>query len=574
VGATGDTRRVEFVAQARPVPDAPRTRRRAARIAAALTALALLACPVTSLAAEPPAPAAADASLTLDARRPGGGVVPAHYVGFSIEWSLIERYMGPSARPAFANLLRNLGSGQLRIGGGSQDLMPFDAAAANTNRVITPEDLLAIRATLDAANVGDERRAVPSWGTVLGTALAPPDAERPWMGPDHARAFTTQGVTPAFARGAEREVAGIGLGNEPDISYDYDLTRYLADLATYRDAAVTRPFPIVAPSTSEPIAPWSAIDARAVQTRLFWGWPAILDAIAPAMTADPGAFGAFATDHFYPLARGCVSDPYRCATIERLLSDERLANLAYEVFLHAGEAARRGLGYRLQELNSAAGRGVDGVSNVAASAIWALTVLFEAACPQPPNAPGANAECSTGAVGVNLHNAEVAKFFSPEEGNAYYNAIDYDPSPAAGAPTAAAPYYALLLFARFAQETRGLRPVAVGADSTAGAQVKAWRVDVGASERRLFVVSTADHPLTVTVAAPGSRYELDRMTPYDPTGAGRTLDAPQVRIDGRSVAADGSWPGFAPTVGDVARGRPLQIALGAGEAAVLTLRGR
>ena len=576
VGATGDTRRVEFklVAQARPAPDAPSKRRRATRAAAALTAFAVLACPVPGLAVEPPAPAAAaDASLQVDARRPGGGVVPAHFVGFSIEWSLIERYMGPSARPAFANLLRNLGSGLLRIGGGSQDHMPFDAAAPNTNRVITPEDLLAIRATLDAANAGDERRAVPSWGTILGTALAPPDAERPWLGPEHARAFTTQGVAPAFARGAERDVAGIGLGNEPDISYDYDLTRYLSDLLTYRDAEVTHPFPVIAPSTSEPIAPWSAIDARAVRTRFFWEWPAILDAIAPTMTAGRGMFGAFATDHFYPLARGCVSDPYRCATIERLLSDERRANLAYEVFVHAGEAARRGLRYRLQEVNSAAGRGVDGVSNVAASAIWALASMFEAACPQPPNVPGANAECETGAVGVNLHNAEVREFFFPEEGNAYYNAIDYDPSPAAGAPTAAPGYYALLLFARFAQETRGLRPVAVGADSTAGTQVKAWRVDVGASERRLFVVSSADHPLTVTVAAPGSRYELDRMTPYDPTGAGRTLDAPQVRIDGRSVAADGSWPGFAPTVGNIVRGR-LQIALGAGEAAVLTLRGR
>ena len=29
----------------------------------------------------------------------------------------LERYMGPAARPAFANLLRNLGSGELRMGG-------------------------------------------------------------------------------------------------------------------------------------------------------------------------------------------------------------------------------------------------------------------------------------------------------------------------------------------------------------------------------------------------------------------------------------------------------------------------
>ena len=544
--------------------------RQATRALVAVTVVVVLGWPATIATAQ--RPAAADAALRLDAR-PGGGVVASHFVGFSIEWSLIERYMNPGARPAFANLLRNLGSGELRIGGGSQDLMPFDPGAANTTRVITPEDLLAIRATLDAVNADDRSRSVPSWGAILGTALAPKgDERRPFVSPEHARAFATQGVAPAFADGAQRYVAGIGLGNEPDITYRYDVARYLADFAVYRDAEVTEPFALIAPSTSEPIAPWQAIEARTVPTRLFWEWPAILDAVAPAMNARRSVHGTFATDHFYPHARGCVSDPYRCATIERLLSDERFANLAYQVFLHGGEAARHGLSYRLQEINSAAGRGVDGVSNVAAAAIWALAMMFESACPQPPNAPGANADCAMGAIGVNLHNAEVREWFIPEEGNAYYNAIAYDPSPALGPPTAAPPYYALLLFARFAQGTSGLRPVAVSADSPAGAKIKAWQVDAGAAGRRLFVLNMSGAPATVTVAAPASSYSLDRMTPHDPSGAGRTLDAPQVRIDGRAVRPDGSWPGFAPTGGAFADGR-LRLELGGGEAAAVTLGG-
>jgi hypothetical protein len=544
--------------------------RTAARAVAALTVVVLLGGPATIATAQ--RPAAADASLRLDAR-PGGGVVASHFVGFSIEWSLIERYMGPGARPAFANLLRNLGSGELRIGGGSQDLMPFDPGAANTTRVITLEDVRAIRATLDAVNGDDGRRTVPSWGAILGTALAPQgDERRPFVSPAHARAFATQGVAPAFADGAERDVAGIGLGNEPDITYQYDVARYLADFAIYRDAGVTEPFALIAPSLSEPIAPWQAIEARTVQTRLFWDWSTILDAVAPALDARRSVHGTFVTDHFYPFARGCVSDPYRCATIERLLSDERFANLAYQVFLHGGEAARRGLAYRLQEIGSAAGRGVDGVSNVAAAAVWTLAMMFESACPQPPNAPGANADCAIGAIGVNLHNAEVREWFVPEDGNAYYNAIDYDPSPAVGAPTAAPPYYALLLFARFAQGTSGLRPVAVSADSPAGARVKAWQVDAGAGGRRLFVLNMSGAPASVTVAAAAARYRLDRMTPHDPTGAGRTLDAPEVRIDGRAVSPDGGWPGFAPTGGALADGR-LRLELAGGEAAVVTLGG-
>jgi hypothetical protein len=543
---------------------------RTTRAVAALTVAVLLAWPAASATAQ--RQAAADAALRLDARG-GGGVVASHFVGFSIEWSLIERYMGPGARPAFASLLRNLGTGELRIGGGSQDLMPFDPGAANTVRVITPEDVRAVRATLDAVNGDDRGPTVPAWGAILGTALAPAgDPRRPFVSPEHARAFATQGVAPAFAGGAERDVVGIGLGNEPDITYGYDVARYLADFAVYRDAGVTEPFALIAPSLSEPIAPWQAIEARTVPTRLFWEWPAILDAIAPAIKARRSVHGTFATDHFYPLARGCVTDPYRCATIERLLSDERFGNLAYQVFLHASEAAGHGLAYRLQEINSAAGRGVDGVSNVAAAALWTLAMMFESACPQPPNAPGANADCSVGSIGVNLHNAEVNAWFVPEEGNAYYNAIAYDPSPAIGAPTAAPPYYGLLLFARFAQGTSGLRPVAVSVESSAGARIKAWQVDAGARGRRLFVLNLSGAPATATIAAPASRYTIDRMTPHDPTGAGRTLDAPQVRIDGRTVRADGSWPGFAPTGGALDDG-PLRLELGGGEAAVVTLGG-
>ncbi|MGS2618714.1 hypothetical protein ACVCAH_29925 [Micromonospora sp. LZ34] len=541
---------------------------------AVLAAAALLAWPGVSVAEAGGSEAnPAQASVRLDPRRMvGGGNIPAHFVGFSVEWSLIERYMGPAARPAFANLLSNLDSGVLRIGGSSQDVTPFDAAAANTNRVITPEDLGYLRATLDAANGNDAAgNGAPSWGVILGTALAPPTAQRPWRGPEHARAFVTQGVKPAFA-GADSDVAGISLGNEPDLSYRNNPQAYLRDFAAFSNAGVTQSYPIVTPNTSEPIAPWTGIADRSVDTRFFWDWPAILDATAPETKAKAGVFGAWAADHFYPLARTCTSDPYRCPSIPALLSDERLANFNYQVYTHASEAARHGLGYRLEELNTAAGRGAPGVSDVAASAVWALDAMFNAACPQPPHAPSVNADCGTGAIGVNFHNAEVRAFYFPEEGNGYYNAISFDPSPAMGAPTPAPEYYATLLFSRFAQGTSGLRPVPVTVNEPHGAQVKAWRVDAGGSERRLFLINKGDQPVSLDVAAPGARYEISRMTPDDPTGAGRTLDAPAVRIDGRAVSADGTWPGFQPTVGAI-KAEHFQVTLGAGEAAAVTLHG-
>jgi hypothetical protein len=129
------------------------------------------------------------------------------------------------------------------------------------------------------------------------------------------------------------------------------------------------------------------------------------------------------------MARTCLSDPYRCPTIERLLSQERMDSFDYEVYTHATEAARRGLRYRMDETNTAAGRGAPGVSDVAASATWTLDTLFNAACPQPPDQPGANTDCHLGATGVNVHNAEVRAYFFPQEGNAYYNAIRYASPP-------------------------------------------------------------------------------------------------------------------------------------------------
>ncbi|MBQ0895721.1 hypothetical protein KBX37_21920 [Micromonospora sp. U56] len=496
---------------------------------------------------------------------PGG--IPDHFVGLSIEWSLIEQYMGPNAQPTFANLLANLGTGVLRIGGSSQDQTPFDPAAPNTNRVITPEDLTAIRSTLDRVNGGSDPGRTPKWGVVLGTALAPATTTRPWIGPVHAKSFTTQGVQPAFA-GAEDYVAGIELGNEPDLTYRSDVAPYLARFREYADADVTGPFMPITPATSEPISPWQAIADRSVPTRFFWNWGEVLDSTAGASRDAEGPLGAWAADHFYPLARTCTNDQYRCPTIERLLSEERVDNFAYQVYTHATEAARHGLGYRMEEFNTAAGRGAPGVSDVAASAVWALDAMFQAACPQTPDQPGVNAECRTGAVGVNFHNAEVRAFYFPEEGNGYYNAIKFDPSPEAGAPTAAPEYYALLLFAQLAQGSNRVRPLDLSEFAPADSHISGWQVDQR-DNHRLFLMNKDSGPVTLTVPAPGARYTVNRMTPYDPTGAARTLDAPSVRIDGQQVAADGTWPGFQPTT-ELTHAGQLTVQLAPGETVVLT----
>ena len=99
------------------------------------------------------------------------------------------------------------------------------------------------------------------------------------------------------------------------------------------------------PATSENIGTWQSIRDRTINTRWFWDWPVILDNIAPTVKERRGVLEPFATDHFYPMARTCSSDPYRCSTIERLLSRELMDKFDYEVYMHATEASRRGLRY-------------------------------------------------------------------------------------------------------------------------------------------------------------------------------------------------------------------------------------
>jgi len=196
------------------------------------------------------------ASVVLDSSHKTGGVIPQRFMGIAIEWSLIERYMNPNAQPAFVNLLNNLNSGFIRVGGGSQDSVPYFADAPNTDAVITNADFGLLRSTMDLLNSKPHFDTAPPWGVVLGAPMKPPVSNTPanlalygalpWPSPAAVKAFV-QGVATMFA-GAESSVAGIGLGNEPDqdgygTTFSANNYKWLTDFATYSDPAVCRPPP-------------------------------------------------------------------------------------------------------------------------------------------------------------------------------------------------------------------------------------------------------------------------------------------------------------------------------------------
>ena len=244
------------------------------------------AAPVAALGAPPDAQV--DARVAIDPRDVDGGDIAGHFVGISVEWTLTDRYMGPNSRPGFANLLRNLGSGVLRIGGSSQDQVPFDATAPDSDRFVTPDDLADPR---DARS----RRLGRAWDAGVGNRARHRDGARD-SGVSLAQRRPGFGVRPR-GRGTglrryagRRQVAGISLGNEPDLTYSGDLARYLAEFPAYADAEALKEWPRVMPATSENIGSWSDLKQppTGFNTRWFWNWPEILDAVAPTLKERPG----------------------------------------------------------------------------------------------------------------------------------------------------------------------------------------------------------------------------------------------------------------------------------------------
>jgi len=82
----------------------------------------------------------------------------------------------------------------------------------------------------------------------------------------------------------------------------------------------------------------------------------------------------------------------------------------------------------------------------------------------------------------------------------------------------------------------------------------------------VFLVNTGARAATTSLATAAGTHEIDRLR-----GDSRT--SRHVSIDGRTLATDGTWPGFAPARAAVTGGR-LTVHVAEAEAAVVTLRPR
>jgi hypothetical protein len=247
------------------------------------------------------------------------------------------------------------------------------------------------------------------------------------------------------------------------------------------------------------------------------------------------------TFHFYPLKRcfNARSSP-TYPTLAHLLS-ARATSPPPGTQLAAAAAHSRGAELRVDEINSVSCRGLRGLSDAFASALWVLDALPRLA--------------QAGVDGVNVHTLPHASYEPFAFGHA-----------AGGLRVSVKPiFYGLLLFARAAPA--GARLLATSHSGVSGLQTWATR----GPDKTIRVVLTNDSPLrrlTLGVSAPGSAGSgsLERLTAPGLTALWG------VRLAGQAVGGSATLTGRP----DVTLLRPVRgryvVVLPPASAALLTLR--
>jgi hypothetical protein len=309
------------------------------RLVGVVASAALVAAGTQLFSPAPVIAAGPQATVAVDTAHPFGNL-PGDFVGLSYEMRELATFCTTgecignfdAKQGNLVQLLRNLGRSDLRVGGNQLDRDTLwvpegqprpDPLPSWTADIVTAQDIGRLRALLTETG----------WKAEVGINLAHYDAA---LAADEAHALTSI---------LGRHLSGVACGNEPNHyagnhyrPSPYDFAEHRADWEACI-ALVEPGAPIAGPDLSGPTttAAWFEQFAQAERDRV-----------------------AMFTIHNYTGAR----------TIDQLLSpavhDSELANAAAQ--LAAAQAV--GVPIRMDETNSAVGGGIDGVSNVYASALW------------------------------------------------------------------------------------------------------------------------------------------------------------------------------------------------------------
>jgi hypothetical protein len=454
--------------------------------------------PVTvTTAVKPPAKVPADALRLTVARTPSGHPLPGGYLGFSLEFTTVEAYAGSDPdhlNPTFLQLVRNLNPGQsprIRIGGDSTDWSWWPAAGVPKPRGVTYTITRNWLRVVRAIAVSLDARVMPGIQFEADSrqvAAAEAAAMLKTIGRKYISAFElgnepeVYGALPWFHTAKGDPVPGRPRG--------YDLPRYIPDFASVSRALPTT-VPIAGPAS---------------------GGPGFFGGVPPYLSANPRV--KVVTFHRYPLAK-CITNPAnpQYATMAHLLAPFASQGIANSIAAAVRAAHAHGDPLRVDELNSVSCRGVPGISDTFASALWVIDALF-------------NFD-RVGVDGVNVHTLVGSN----------YKPFTFTHDKRGWRAQVRPLYYGLAMFARAAPPGSRLLPVAGG--STSG-RLQTWATRAPDGTVRVVLINEAGQR-TVALAVPGAG--------ADGSATVTRLTAPSlraksgVRIGGQTYGAGGALEG-------------------------------
>jgi hypothetical protein len=456
-------------------------------------------------------------------RTPSGRPLPGGYLGLSLEYTTLLAYAGddPSGlNPTFLQLIRNLNPNQspwIRIGGDSTDWTWWPAAGVRkppgVTFTLTPA-WLRVAHSLAVALGAKMMLGIQLEADSRPVASAEAGAMLRTVGAKHIGAFElgnepeVYGALPWYHTASDAPVTGRPRG--------YDLTKYIPDFNAVSQG-LPASVPIAGPASGGP--EWLAGAAR-------------FEAANPRVR--------MMTFHRYPLAR-CITNPSnpQYPTMAHLLAPYSSALLAHSVAAAVHTAHAHGATFRVDELNSVSCRGVPGISDTFASALWAIDGLFNFA--------------AVGVDGVNVHTLVQANYMP------FTFTHDKRGWQAHVRPL----YYGLAMFARAMPPGSRLLPVAGGSHS---GLLQTWATRAPDGTVRVVLINESRRR-TVALSVPGtSSATVTRLT------AGALRAKSGVSIGGQSYGPDGTLRGTArATVLRTVRGRYV-VDVPSASAALLTLR--
>ncbi|MGO9956696.1 MAG: glycosyl hydrolase family 79 C-terminal domain-containing protein [Solirubrobacteraceae bacterium] len=338
------------------------------RLAAGLAAGLVVAGLAVALVAPGRRSSRGDPPLQLDvtvATGARGRAIASGFLGLSFEFGAIRAYTGSDPKrvnPVLVQLIRNLTPGQapvLRIGGDSTDQSYAPAVT------VAPPHYVAYQLTPGWMATTAALAHVLGARMILGLNLA---ADEPALDVAEARDYLA-----AFGR---KSIEALEIGNEPNVYHKLKLL-HTALGRSYRPRS--RDFGFRQYQTE-----LDAIAAAVVHVPL--AGPALAIGPTPSAGSWVGSIPELLarqhriqilTVHRYPL-RNCYesSSSPQYPTVGNLLSGYATSTLADTLIPWVAIAHDQHRVLRVDELNSVACRGRDGVSNTFASSLWVTDALF------------------------------------------------------------------------------------------------------------------------------------------------------------------------------------------------------